>query len=568
MKKLVNDPRQLVRESLEGLTDLDPKLSLMEDENVVIRADVPTDPGSRPIALLSGGGSGYEPAHAGYVGAGMLTAAIAGDVFTSPSVDSIHAAIRAAAGPAGAILVVKNYTGDRLNFGLAAELAAADGIPVETVVVADDVALGDRLARERRRGIAGTVLVHKIAGAAIDRGESLGSAAALARAAAADLATVGVGLGSCIVPSAGVPGFELGPDEVELGLGIHGERGLQRIPIEPADGLVDRILDIIFADVKIPAGTRLALLVNGLGGTPPLELLVVARRAVANLRDRGYEVGLAWHGTFMTALEMPGCSITVLPLDSQREELLLAPTSAAAWRPPLLVGKSRRLLRSERTPREEAVAIAGPLSDAMKRVVDQVATALAASEAELADLDARAGDGDLGASMARAAVALHNLPLAVYNDPATLLRQMGESLRRVLGGSSGPFYAAALLRAAAAMGRTAATAPQDWNRAFAAAVVAVRELGGAKPGDRTMVDALLPAQRAFSDAIGKGLSPDVGILRSAEAADAGVAATSTMTPRLGRAAYLGERVLGAPDAGARAVAIWLRAIAVGMGRSS
>jgi dihydroxyacetone kinase len=562
MKKLINDPRYLVRESLEGLTDLDPGLALMEVENVVVRSDVPADAASRPIALLSGGGSGHEPAHAGYVGAGMLTAAVAGDVFTSPSVDAIQAAISAAAGPAGAILIVKNYTGDRLNFGLAADLAAADGIPVETVVVADDVALGERLPREQRRGIAGTVLVHKIAGAAVASGASLQEAAALGRAAAADLATVGVGLGACILPSTGLPGFELGIDEVELGLGIHGEKGLQRIPIESADRLVDRMLDIIFADAGYSlAGRRVALLVNGLGGTPPLELLVVARRAVSGLRDRGLEVGLAWHGSFMTALEMPGCSITVVPLDAQREELLRAPTSAPAWRSPTLLGEARRLLGSLQRERRETQAIGGAGPDAMKGVVDAVAAVLAASEAELADLDARSGDGDLGASMARAAAALRALPAEAYNNPSKLLKWMGEDLRRALGGSSGPFYAAALLRAAAVMGEPATPAAQDWARAFEAAVSAIRDLGGANPGDRTMVDALLPAQLAFSDALAAGLAPSVAAVHAAEAAHFGAAATAAMTPRLGRAAYMGDRALGAPDAGARAVAIWLRVIA-------
>ena len=224
MKKLINDPRHVVREMLEGLVDLSPDQALLGEEGVVVRADLPP-PEARPVAVLSGGGSGHEPAHAGYVGAGLLSAAIAGDVFTSPSVDAIVAAIRAVAGPAGAVLVVKNYTGDRLNFGLAAELAARDGIPCEMVVVADDVALHGIVEPERRRGIAGTVLIHKVAGAAAASGQSLHDVAAVARAAAASLGTMGVALGACTVPAAGKPGFTLGEDEIELGLGIHGEKG-------------------------------------------------------------------------------------------------------------------------------------------------------------------------------------------------------------------------------------------------------------------------------------------------------------------------------------------------------
>ena len=306
MKKLVNEPRRVVREMLEGVCDLHPGLALLADFNVVIRADLPS-PERRAVAVISGGGSGHEPAHAGYVGSGLLAAAIAGDVFTSPSVDAVLAGIRAAAGPAGAVLVVKNYTGDRLNFGLAAELARAQGIPVEIVVVADDVALRNTVPRDRRRGIAGTVLIHKIAGAAAASGVGLAEVAALARAAAGDLGTMGVALGACTVPAVGRPGFDLGAAEIELGLGIHGEQGVERTALLPADAVVERLLGSILADLELPHGARVALLVNGLGGTTGMELAIVARHALAVLHGRGLQVERAWMGDFLTALEMPGC---------------------------------------------------------------------------------------------------------------------------------------------------------------------------------------------------------------------------------------------------------------------
>jgi dihydroxyacetone kinase len=293
MKKLLNDPRAAVREMLEGQVDLNPGQALLRDEDVVLRADLP-ERAARDVAVLSGGGSGHEPAHAGYVGAGMLSGAIAGDVFTSPSADAVLAAIRAAAGPAGVVLVVKNYTGDRLNFGLAAELARAEGIPAEVVVVADDVALRDTVEAARRRGIAGTVLVHKVAGAAAAAGLPLDAVVAEARLAAAAIGTMGVALGACTVPAAGRPGFSLGEDEAELGLGIHGERGVRRVSLQPADALVEEILDTILTDGALHQGERVALLVNGLGGTPPMELAVVARRALGLLRDRGLVVERAW----------------------------------------------------------------------------------------------------------------------------------------------------------------------------------------------------------------------------------------------------------------------------------
>lgn len=223
MKKLVNHPSGVVREMLEGIARQSPHVAMLGDEHVLIRRPLP-EPAKRAVAVISGGGSGHEPAHGGYVGAGMLSAAVCGEVFTSPSADAVLAAIRATAGPHGALLIVKNYTGDRLNFGLAAELARAEGIPVEIVVVADDVSLRALTERGRRRGIAGTVLVHKLAGAAAERGLTLAQVAAAANAAAARLGTMGVALDGCTMPGAEQSGFRLADHEIELGLGIHGER--------------------------------------------------------------------------------------------------------------------------------------------------------------------------------------------------------------------------------------------------------------------------------------------------------------------------------------------------------
>jgi len=550
MKKLVNDPRRVVREMLEGLCDLHPGLALLEAEDVVVRAGLPA-PALRPVAVISGGGAGHEPAHAGYVGPGLLAGAIAGDVFTSPSVDAVLAGIRAAAGPAGAVLVVKNYTGDRLNFGLAAELARAEGIPCEVVVVADDVALRDTVPPERRRGIAGTVLIHKLAGAAAAAGQGLAQVAAVAREAAAALGSMGVALGACTVPAAGRPGFVLGDAEIEIGLGIHGEQGVERAALAPADALVDRMLGVILADRGLQAGEPVALLVNGLGGTPPMELAIIARRAIAVLRERGLVVARAWAGEFLTALEMPGCSLSVLRLDAARLALLDAPGSAPAW-----PGEGRIAPRAviPAAARAEA-APAGRADPALRGAVLAAAAALEAAEARLTELDAAAGDGDLGLSMARGAAALRALPEGAFRDAPTALAAMGQALRRALGGSSGPFYATALLRAARCL--PAQPAAADWIAAWQAAVAAIAELGGARAGDRTMLDALLPAAAAFARAGGDARA----LAAAAAAAEDGAAATAGMSPKLGRASYLGDRVLGVPDAGASAVAIWLRALA-------
>lgn len=558
MKKLVNDPRSIVREMLEGQVALNAAQTLLEGENVVLRAD-PGPPGSAQVAIISGGGSGHEPAHAGYVGAGMLHAAVAGDVFTSPSTDAVLAAIRAASGPAGALLVVKNYTGDRLNFGLAAEMARAEGIAVEAVVVADDVALRDTVEPARRRGIAGTVLVHKVAGAASAAGLDLASVAAEARAAAAKLGTMGVALGACTVPG-GRPGFVLADDEMELGLGIHGEAGVRRAKLLPADALVDELLDTILADLALPSGARVALLVNGLGGTPPMELAVVARRALTALRDRGLDVVRAWSGNLLTALEMPGMSLSVMAVDDARLARLDAPTGASAWPGSGHLGEAVRALRATapaQAPPDVPLTAAGL---AVKRAALSAADALARAESRLTELDSIAGDGDLGLSMARGAAATRALPETAWATPAIALTQMSSVLSRAIAGSSGPFYATALLRAARNL--PGDPVADDWAAAFAAAVSSIGELGGAKPGDRTMLDALLPAANTLASGLAGGTAPREAWAHAVQAARVGAAATARMHPRLGRAAYLGERVLGTPDAGAEAVVIWLAAIEV------
>lgn len=561
MKKLINDPRAVVREMLEGSVALVPGQVLHADEHVVLRAALPA-PEARRVAVLSGGGSGHEPAHAGYVGTGMLTAAVAGDVFTSPSTDAVLAGLEAVTGPAGALLIVKNYTGDRLNFGLAAEILRGRGLPVEVVVVADDVALRDTVPKGRRRGIAGTVLVHKVAGAAAERGDDVVDVAAQARAAAEALGSMGLALEPCIVPAAGKAGFSLGANEIELGLGIHGEAGVRRAPMQPVEALVDTMLDTIVEDLGLAAGDRCVLLVNGLGGTPPMELDIVAREALRHAAARGLVVERCWRGTLLSALDMRGCSLSLMRVDDERLALLDAPTDAPAWPGDGRLNPVVRLA-SVVAPAPAAAPVAIPAAmEPVRRAALAAARALEAAEAELTDLDARTGDGDLGASLARGSEAVHALPDAAWVAPDVMLAAIADALRRAIGGSSGPFYATGLMRAA----RTLAEAKGaiDAGRAavaFADGVAAVGDLGGASEGDRTMLDALAPAARAFAAVAGAGGTIAAAFAAAADAAATGAGATARMMPRLGRASYLGERALGVADGGAVAVSIWLRAVA-------
>lgn len=560
MKKLINKTSDVVREMLEGTVGLNPGLALLDTENVVIRDGLPEE-ASRPVALISGGGAGHEPAHAGYVGPGMLTAAVTGEVFTSPSVDAVLAAIRATAGPAGALLIVKNYTGDRLNFGLAGELAAVEGIPTELVVVADDVALAGLVSRERRRGIAGTVFVHKIAGAAAASGKSLHEVAEIARAAAARIGTMGVALGACTVPAAGKPGFILADDEIELGLGIHGEKGTERTVMKSADELTDRLIEAIISDMKIERGARVAMLINGLGATPPMELAIVARRALSVLREKGITVDRAWSGDFLTAIEMPGCSISLLPLQPGDTDLLDAPTGASAWPGAGKLPEEIQIVKVQGVAEDDAILCEGVSFDAAKlhSVGLAVADALEKAEEYLTDLDSRAGDGDLGASMLRGSQAIRDLPEKAWANPANAFVSIGNALRRAIAGSSGPFYAIAMTRAGRHLAKEASFKPDDFITTLEIAVTAVSQIGGAKPGDRTMLDALDPALKSLKAS--GGSDPKAAWLAAAKAAEDGAKATETMAPKLGRAAYLGERAVGVPDGGAAAVAIWMRALA-------
>lgn len=554
MKKLINDAAAVVPEMLEGLVRLSPDLVLLARSQVVTRAE--RGPG---VALISGGGAGHEPAHAGYVGPGLLHAAVAGDVFTSPSTDAVLAAIRAVAGPEGVLLIVKNYTGDRLNFGLAAELARAEGIPAEMVIVDDDVALDAGPYTAGRRGIAGTVLVHKVAGAAAAAGLGLAEVKAEAEAAVAALGTMGVALSPCTVPAAGKPGFTLGDAEVELGLGIHGEAGVRRQPIQPADQLVEVLLDRILAEKGIGAGARVGLLVNNLGGTPVMELMIVARHALGFLEERGVTIARAWAGTFLTAIEMAGCSLSLMTLDDARLARLDAPAAAPAWvpgrqpQPCAPAGKERR---------ESPAAASGTASPRFEAALRAVAAVLVKAEPHLTALDQAVGDGDLGISLARgAAAAMEALPALDLADPPAALATLSGLLRRVLGGTSGPLYAVMLLRASRSLAAGDVADAAAWARAFEEGIAAMMELGDGRAGDRTMLDALLPASAAFTATIGSGASVAEALRQAAEAARRGAEATAAMLPRRGRSSYLGARATGHRDPGAEAVALWLDALA-------
>ncbi|RFU48948.1 dihydroxyacetone kinase subunit DhaL [Paraburkholderia sp. DHOC27] len=571
MKKLINDVATVVPDMLGGFVALNPALAMLAGSTIVVRSDARAAAERGEVALISGGGAGHEPAHAGYVGSGMLSAAVAGEVFTSPSTDAVLDAIHAVAGSAGVLLIVKNYTGDRFNFGLAAEIARAEGIPVEMVIVADDVALTAGGEHAGRRGLAGTVLVHKIAGAAAAAGRPLAEVAQAARAAAEALGTMGVALTPCTVPAAGKAGFELADDEIEWGLGIHGEPGVERGALVPADAIVERLLGKIIDDLKLQKGAQVALLVNNLGGTPSSELGIVARSALGFLAARGIEVERAWAGTFLSALEMAGVSLTLLRLDAQRLAWLDAPAETSAW--PALSGKvthaSAATLPAGAKQSEAGETTSASAQDAklapqstLRRAIEAVCACLLHAEPVLTEMDQRVGDGDLGISLARGARGILQ-ELDTYpadNQPGAVLRTISATTRRVVGGTSGPLYAVMLLRAGTVLDQAGTVDAQQWANAFAAGVTALMELGGAKAGERTMVDALLPAADALQAALARSASSGDALQSAVDAATEGAARTASMSPRRGRSSYVGERAVGFADPGAHAVGLWLAAI--------
>ncbi|MEU4246370.1 dihydroxyacetone kinase subunit DhaK [Amycolatopsis sp. NPDC026612] len=330
MKKIINDPANVVAESLRGLAAAHADiLRVQYDPDVVVRGDAPV---AGKVAVISGGGSGHEPLHGGFVGQGMLAAAVPGAVFTSPTPDAVQAAVTATTGDAGALLIVKNYTGDVLNFETAAELAAAEGLEVRSVVIDDDVAVKDSTYTAGRRGVGGTVLLEKITGAAAERGDSLDAVTALAQKVIGQVRSIGVALTAPTVPHAGTPSFDLEENEIEFGIGIHGEPGRERIPAEPADALVERMVEAVVSDLPFASGDRVLLFTNSMGGTPLVELYLAHGIAERLLADRGIVVERRLVGPYTTSLEMQGMSLTLLKLDDELTELWDAPVNTAALR--------------------------------------------------------------------------------------------------------------------------------------------------------------------------------------------------------------------------------------------
>jgi dihydroxyacetone kinase len=536
MKHFFNRRETIVTEALDGLLSTSraghlARLDTFPEIKVILRAEWDKS----KVAIISGGGAGHEPSHAGFVGKGMLTAAVSGEIFASPSVDAVLTAIRAVTGPKGALLIVKNYTGDRLNFGLAAEKARAEGFDVEMVIVADDIAIPDIT---QPRGVAGTLFVHKIAGYHADAGADLTTVAAHARAAATDIVSLGMSLSACSVPGQGHED-RLGANEGELGLGIHGEPGAERIALQPVVNIVATMVERLSA--KVDGTQSYAMLINNLGAVPPLEMGVIAN-AVLSSSLAGNVKLIIGPAPMMTALNMNGFSLSMIRLDSAREAALLAAVEPHAWVPAV---ERRRIavVAAPPIPGRSNAAIAASDDGRSRGLITALCKHLVSLESDLNRLDARVGDGDTGSTVATGArsvlARIDTLPL---KDRAATLASVGEILSASMGGSSGVLLSIFFTAASKAMAEK-----RDIAAALLAGLERMTFYGGAGVGDRTMVDALAPALEALASG---------NVAAAAKAAAAGAESTKAMRKaRAGRASYVGEKDLeGVPDPGAVAVA--------------
>lgn len=531
MAQFINDKETLVTDALDGLLAASDGALYRLDGYPHIKVVCRSDWDKSRVALISGGGSGHEPAHAGFVGEGMLTAAVCGEVFASPSVDAVLAGILAVTGQAGCLLIVKNYTGDRLNFGLAAERARAYGLNVAMVIVDDDIALPDL---PQARGVAGTLFVHKIAGSLAEEGADLATVTQAAKEAVRDMASIGKSLDTCTVPGSAKED-RIAAGMAELGLGIHGEAGVQQVAFEGATSAMEMVLDKLMPHV---AGQECVALLNNLGSTTPLEMAVLTH-ALANSEKARNIKALIGPAPMMTSLDMHGFSVSVLPLTPARRAALSRDVPLPDW-PGL-----NTLAAVPVKPLPDGLSPIRPIpSDhpATRALIDTGCDLLIAAETDLNMLDAKSGDGDTGSTLATAARALKGsmdrMPLA---DLTQLFRAVADELSQTMGGSSGVILAIFFGATGDACANGKPTA-----EALLTGLERISQVGGARKGDRTMIDALQPALEALSS----------GVEAAARAARAGADGTAAMgKAKAGRASYVPEEnLIGHNDPGAEAVA--------------
>ncbi|MCQ9284191.1 dihydroxyacetone kinase subunit DhaK [Priestia megaterium] len=574
MKKIINKPENVVLEMCKGMVLAHPELNLIEKYKVIKKEQI----NKNKVSIISGGGSGHEPAHAGYVGKGMLDAAVCGDVFASPSQIQIYQAIKETASDKGTLLVIKNYSGDMMNFKNAAYLAEEDGIQVDYVKVDDDIAVQDSLYTVGRRGVAGTVLVHKIAGAAAERGYDLPKVKEAAESAIANVKSIGIGLTSCTVPAKGTPTFEIAEDEMEFGVGIHGEPGIRREKIISADELAERMVTALLKEIGIEDGKgEVAVLINGFGNTPLQELYLLNHSVIRELSRRKVTIARTFVGNYMTAIDMAGASISIMKLDENLKSLLSEECDTPALKikgevPAVtydeIIGsvEAPKVSYEVQTNKEYSVITENRLTlNNIIFMVDQMSECIIRNEIPFCELDSHAGDGDFGMSVAKGFKQLkaewHEILENKSNDIGNFLEACSIVIMEHCGGASGPIWGSAFRAAGKNTESKTELTLTEFAEMIQASVKGIQATGersfgrGAVVGDKTLIDALVPYADTLTSSAAEDESLKHALVKAAEAAVEGAKSTEQIVARMGRAGTVGERSLGYPDAGAHGLGV-------------
>lgn len=579
MKKIMNRSETMVPEMCAGIALAYPELEFVKRYKIIKKREQNAD----KVSLISGGGSGHEPAHAGFVGKGMLDAAVCGDIFASPSQIQIYQAIKETAGNAGTLMIIKNYSGDMMNFKNAARLAEEDGISVEYVKVDDDIAVQDSLYTVGRRGVAGTVLVHKIAGAAAEQGYSLKQVKAYAENAVLNTRSIGFAFTSCTVPAKGTPTFSIAENEIEYGVGIHGEPGVSRETMMTADELSKRMTDSLVKELGLAENDEVTVLVNGFGGTPLQELYLFLNSTAKILDEYKIKIYRSFAGNYMTSIDMSGASLTFMKMNSELKSLLDAESDSPAFKVngPVLPRNYEPFIpayhsQSENTDqknhtkgsakvRQEVLTV-----DNMIFIVDTMSECIIKNEVPFCELDAYAGDGDFGMSVSKGFRQLRREWNDILEEKVCDIGEFLDACSLIImeccGGASGPIWGSAFRAAGkAAKGKQKLTA-EEFAVLLQEAVTGIQKTGeysfgrGAVVGDKTLIDALVPCADVWTENAGNKTLKELFQL-SAGAAVNGAKMTEKIVARMGRAGTVGKRSIGYPDAGAFALGVIFSKIA-------
>ena len=578
MKKIINKPENIVMEMCNGIAMAHPELEFIKKYKVIKRKNIDKN----KVSLISGGGSGHEPAHAGFVGKGMLDAAVCGDVFASPSQIQIYNAIKETASNKGTLLIIKNYSGDIMNFRNAAHLAIEDGLIVDYIKVDDDIAVEDSLYTVGRRGVAGTVLVHKIAGAAAELGMSLHEVKEVAQKAANNVRSLGFALTSCTVPAKGTPTFQLEEDEIEFGVGIHGEPGVRREKTSSADELAKKMVNDILADMKIEDSNEeeIALMINGFGGTPLQELYLLNNSVIRELAKRNIKICTAFVGNYMTSIDMAGASVSIMKLDNELKHLLSQVSEAPGFKVSgaFVPVEYTDIYEDENNTDDSNVCFEVQTNkdfsniedyrftlENMIYVVDKMSEIIIKNEVPFCELDSYAGDGDFGMSVAKGFKQLKREWANILSiEDLTIGKFLNECSMVIMeycGGASGPIWGSAFRAAGRYVGDKDELTVLNFANMMDAAVNGVQATGersfgrGAGVGDKTLIDALVPCANSWELSVKENDTFKEAFEKAARKAVEGAESTKEIVARMGRAGTVGERSLGYPDAGAHALGV-------------